>query len=186
MFCGWPGSTPAHLPASPGLRVPDAGPLGDRSRRGSPCAESARSALPSWARPGEGGHLRHAAHWGTGDWTSKRGIFRPPRTGAVRGLPASWRIDYGIKQNILRMMSPRVRRDRRAAGATAEEILAYSPTASSCRTDRGSEGVAVRRPDGARLSGRCRCRICLGTRSWGSPWGKTFKLKFVITAATSR
>ena len=117
----------------------------------------------------------HAVHWTTGDWDLEKGYLP---AAAFRGkfgrVPRIVAIDYGIKQNILRMMvSHGFDVTVVPAGATG----GGGPGALSGRrfpVERagGPRRRAVRRRDGrARSSGRSRCSASAsGTRSWGSRW----------------
>ena len=163
--------------ASPGRRVPDGGPVGDRSRRRPPRAESAGAPFPRGARPGEGGHLRPCGPLDHGGLGPREGVPAGRRVpGQVRTRPADRRDrlrdqaehppDDGL---------PRVRRDRRAGRRHRGGGPGASPrTASSCRTGRATP-KACRTPSrrSARCSGKSRCSASAsGTRSWGSRWGE--------------
>jgi len=133
----------------------------------------------------------HPVHWTTGEWDLEKGYLP---AAAFRGkfgrVPRIVAIDFGIKQNILRMMiSHGFDVTVVPAGATRRRSWRTLRTASSCRTGRGTP-KACRTPSGrsARSSGRSRCSgICLGHQIMGlALGGKTFKLKFATMAATSR
>jgi len=125
----------------------------------------------------------HAVHWSTGDWDLEKGYLP---AAAFRGkfgrVPRIVAIDFGIKQNILRMMvshgfdvtvvrpAPPPRRSWRTLR-----------TASSCRTGRGTP-KACRTPFAtvrALLGKVPMFGICLGHQIMGlAQGGTTFKLKF--------
>jgi carbamoyl-phosphate synthase small subunit len=125
----------------------------------------------------------HAVHWTTGDWDLEKGYLP---AAAFRGkfgrVPRIVAIDYGIKQNILRMMvSHGFDVTVVPAGATAAEVLAHSPDGVFLSNGPGDpEGVPYAVATVRALLGNIPMfGICLGHQIMGlALGGKTFKLKF--------
>jgi carbamoyl-phosphate synthase small subunit len=125
----------------------------------------------------------HELHWDTGDWDLEKGYLPASGYRARHGrVPRIVAVDYGIKQNILRMM------------------VAYGLDVTVVPASTGAEAILARDPDGVLLSngpgdpegvpyaveaareilGKVPVfGICLGHQIMGlALGGKTFKLKF--------
>ncbi len=122
-------------------------------------------------------------HWDTGDWDLEKGylpstLYRR-RFGKVPKIIA---IDYGIKQNILRMLvSHGFEVTAVPAEATAAGILARNPDGVFLSNGPGDpEGVPYAIETVRRLLGKVPMfGICLGHQIMGlALGGRTFKLKF--------
>ena len=122
-------------------------------------------------------------HWDTGDWDLEKGYLPASgyrnRFGKIPGIVA---IDYGIKQNILRMLvSHGFDVTVVPANTTADRILARKPDGVFLSNGPGDpEGVPYAVDAVRKLLGKVPMfGICLGHQIMGlALGGKTFKLKF--------
>ena len=124
-----------------------------------------------------------AVHWDTGDWDLEKGYLHASDFRARFGkIPRLVAIDYGVKQNILRMLVTHgFDVTVVPAATTAEEILARSPDGVFLSNGPGDpEGVPYAVETVRGLLGRIPMfGICLGHQIMGlAMGGKTFKLKF--------
>ncbi|MBF8259145.1 MAG: carA [Actinobacteria bacterium] len=123
------------------------------------------------------------SHWDAGDWDLGKGYLPASgyrnRFGKIPGIVA---IDYGIKQNILRMLvSHGFDVTVVPANTTAERILARKPDGVFLSNGPGDpEGVPYAVDAVRKLLGKVPMfGICLGHQIMGlALGGKTFKLKF--------
>ena len=122
-------------------------------------------------------------HWDTGDWDLEKGYLPASeyrdRFGRVPRVVA---VDYGIKQNILRMMVANgFDVTVVPASTTAEEILARKPDGVFLSNGPGDpEGVPYAVEAARKVLGKVPVfGICLGHQIMGlALGGRTFKLKF--------
>jgi carbamoyl-phosphate synthase small subunit len=124
-----------------------------------------------------------AVHWDTGDWDLEKGYLSASEYRARFGrIPRLVAVDYGVKQNILRMLvSHGFDVTVVPAATTAEEILARSPDGVFLSNGPGDpEGVPYAVETVRKLLGKVPMfGICLGHQIMGlALGGKTFKLKF--------
>jgi carbamoyl-phosphate synthase small subunit len=123
------------------------------------------------------------AHWDIGDWDLEKGYLPASEYRARFGkIPRLVAIDYGVKQNILRMLvSHGFDVTVVPAATTAEEILSRSPDGVFLSNGPGDpEGVPYAVETVRKLLGKVPMfGICLGHQIMGlALGGKTFKLKF--------
>ncbi|MBI5575664.1 MAG: glutamine-hydrolyzing carbamoyl-phosphate synthase small subunit [Deltaproteobacteria bacterium] len=123
------------------------------------------------------------AHWDTGDWDLEKGYLPASEyRNRVGKIPRIVAIDYGIKQNILRMLvSHGFDVTVVPADATAEAILAKKPDGVFLSNGPGDpEGVPYAIETVRKMLGKIPMfGICLGHQIMGlALGGKTFKLKF--------
>lgn len=121
--------------------------------------------------------------WQTGDWELETGYLPAARYRAIFGrVPRVTAYDFGIKQNILRMMvSHGMDVTVVPASTGADEVLAMRPDGVFLSNGPGDpEGVPYVVEQVRRLLGRVPTfGICLGHQIMGlALGGKTFKLKF--------
>ncbi|PWB61026.1 MAG: carbamoyl phosphate synthase small subunit [Deltaproteobacteria bacterium] len=122
-------------------------------------------------------------HWETGDWDLERGYLPASEYRNRFGrIPRIVAVDYGIKQNILRMLiSHGFDVTVVPAEATAERILEKKPDGVFLSNGPGDpEGVPYAVEAVRRLLGKLPIfGICLGHQIMGlALGGRTFKLKF--------
>ena len=123
------------------------------------------------------------AHWDAGDWDLQKGYLPASEYRSRFGkVPRIVAVDYGIKQNILRMMvSHGFDVTVVPASTTAERILAMLPDGVFLSNGPGDpEGVPYAVEAVRRMLGKIPMfGICLGHQIMGlALGGKTFKLKF--------
>jgi carbamoyl-phosphate synthase small subunit len=125
----------------------------------------------------------HVLHWDTGDWDLEKGYLPASEYRARHGrVPRIVAVDYGVKQNILRMMVAHgfdVTVVPASTGAGA--ILARNPDGVFLSNGPGDpEGVPYAVEAARGILGRVPVfGICLGHQIMGlALGGKTFKLKF--------
>jgi carbamoyl-phosphate synthase small subunit len=124
-----------------------------------------------------------AVHWDVGDWDLEKGYLHASdyRARFVR-IPRLVAIDYGVKQNILRMLVSHGFDVTVVPAATAaEEILSRSPDGVFLSNGPGDpEGLPYAVETVRKLLGKVPMfGICLGHQIMGlALGGKTFKLKF--------
>jgi carbamoyl-phosphate synthase small subunit len=123
------------------------------------------------------------AHWDTGDWDLEKGYLPASEYRSRFGrIPKIVAVDYGIKQNILRMLvSHGFDVTVVPATETAERILARNPDGVFLSNGPGDpEGVPYAIEAVRGLLGKVPMfGICLGHQIMGlALGGKTFKLKF--------
>jgi carbamoyl-phosphate synthase small subunit len=123
------------------------------------------------------------AHWDAGDWDLAKGYLAASEYRMKFGkIPAIVAVDYGIKQNILRMMvSHGFDVTVVPADTTAERILEMKPDGVFLSNGPGDpEGVPYAVEAVRKLLGKVPMfGICLGHQIMGlALGGKTFKLKF--------
>ena len=122
-------------------------------------------------------------HWDTGDWDLEKGYLPAAAYRSRFGrIPRIVAVDYGIKQNILRMLvSHGFDVTVVPATATAEQILARKPDGVFLSNGPGDpEGVPYAIEAVRGLLGKVPMfGICLGHQIMGlALGGRTFKLKF--------
>jgi carbamoyl-phosphate synthase small subunit len=122
-------------------------------------------------------------HWDTGDWDLEKGYLPAAAYRSRFGrIPRIVAVDYGIKQNILRMLvSHGFDVTVVPATATAEQILARNPDGVFLSNGPGDpEGVPYAIEAVRLLLGKVPMfGICLGHQIMGlALGGRTFKLKF--------
>jgi carbamoyl-phosphate synthase small subunit len=122
-------------------------------------------------------------HWDTGDWDLEKGYLPASEYRSQFGwIPRIVAVDYGIKQNILRMLvSHGFDVTVVPATATAEQILARKPDGIFLSNGPGDpEGVPYAIEAVRELLGKLPMfGICLGHQIMGlALGGRTFKLKF--------
>ena len=122
-------------------------------------------------------------HWDTGDWDLEKGYLPASEYRSRFGwIPRIVAVDYGIKQNILRMLvSHGFDVTVVPATATAEQILARKPDGIFLSNGPGDpEGVPYAIEAVRGLLGKLPMfGICLGHQIMGlALGGRTFKLKF--------
>ena len=122
-------------------------------------------------------------HWDTGDWDLEKGYLPASEYRARFGrVPRIVAVDYGIKQNILRMMVAHgFDVTVVPASTTAEEILAREPDGVFLSNGPGDpEGVPYAVDAARKILGKLPVfGICLGHQIMGlALGGRTFKLKF--------
>jgi carbamoyl-phosphate synthase small subunit len=122
-------------------------------------------------------------HWDTGDWDLEKGYLPASEYRNRFGrIPRIVAVDYGIKQNILRMLvSHGFFVTVVPAEATAQRILAMKPDGVFLSNGPGDpEGVPYAVETVRRLLGKLPIfGICLGHQIMGlALGGRTFKLKF--------
>jgi carbamoyl-phosphate synthase small subunit len=122
-------------------------------------------------------------HWDTGDWDLEKGYLPAAAYRSRFGrIPRIVAVDYGIKQNILRMLvSHGFDVTVVPATATAEQILAKKPDGVFLSNGPGDpEGVPYAIEAVRGLLGKVPMfGICLGHQIMGlALGGRTFKLKF--------
>ena len=122
-------------------------------------------------------------HWDTGDWDLEKGYLPASEYRArFRRIPRIVAVDYGIKQNILRMLvSHGFEVTVLPAEATAAGILARKPDGVFLSNGPGDpEGVPYAIETVRGLLGKVPMfGICLGHQIMGlALGGRTFKLKF--------
>ena len=125
----------------------------------------------------------HALHWDTGDWDLEKGYLPASEYRERYGrVPRIVAMDFGIKQNILRMMVAFGFDVTVVPASTgAEAILARKPDGVFLSNGPGDpEGVPYAVETARRILGRLPVfGICLGHQIMGlALGGKTFKLKF--------
>jgi carbamoyl-phosphate synthase small subunit len=123
------------------------------------------------------------AHWETGEWDLEKGYLPASEFRARFGrIPRVVAVDYGVKQNILRMLVTHgFDVTVVPASATSREILAHSPDGIFLSNGPGDpEGVPYAVEAVRDLLGKVPMfGICLGHQIMGlALGGKTFKLKF--------
>jgi len=123
------------------------------------------------------------AHWDTGDWDLEKGYLPASEYRSRFGrIPRIVAVDYGIKQNILRMMvSHGFDVTVVPASTTAEQIMARNPDGVFLSNGPGDpEGVPYAVEAVRGILGKVPMfGICLGHQIMGlALGGKTFKLKF--------
>ncbi len=124
-----------------------------------------------------------AVHWDTGEWDLEKGYLPAAEYRArFEKIPRLVAIDYGVKENILRMLVTHgFDVTVVPAATTAEEILARSPDGVFLSNGPGDpEGVPYAVETVRKLLGKVPMfGICLGHQIMGlALGGKTFKLKF--------
>jgi len=122
-------------------------------------------------------------HWETGDWDLEKGYLPASAYRSRFGkIPRIVAVDYGIKQNILRMLvSHGFDVTAVPANTTAERILARNPDGVFLSNGPGDpEGVPYAVEAVGKMLGKIPMfGICLGHQIMGlALGGKTFKLKF--------
>ncbi len=123
------------------------------------------------------------AHWDMGDWDLEKGYLPASEYRSRFGrIPRIVAVDYGIKQNILRMMvSHGFDVTVVPASSTAERIMAFKPDGVFLSNGPGDpEGVPYAVEAVRGILGKVPMfGICLGHQIMGlALGGKTFKLKF--------
>jgi len=125
----------------------------------------------------------HVHHWDTGDWDLEKGYLPAfEYRSRFASVPRIVAVDYGIKQNILRMLvSHGFDVTVVPAGTTAESILGRRPDGVFLSNGPGDpEGVPYATEEVRKILGKLPIfGICLGHQILGlALGGKTFKLKF--------